>query len=161
MLQRITQQDFELRRYSAMLDDLNRFQEVTSVEHAWHCITDTAPFVDCLRTCSDEANNAFHLVYSMAAAVQACKVLGFRQDDLIATSDVLTGKNITATCHALWNLASACVEQGVKVCMSTHPACPSPVVLGASHISMFSTQVDASHQSLSAAWDSAQDTYVV
>ncbi|BDA47477.1 hypothetical protein COCOBI_10-3250 [Coccomyxa sp. Obi] len=69
--QRITHQDFKERRYSAMLDDLNRFQE-------------------------------------------ACKVLGFRQDDLIATSDVLTGKNITATCHALWNLATACVDQGVK-----------------------------------------------
>ena len=47
--------------------------------------------------------------------MQACKALGLRQDDLVATSDVLTGKNITATCHALWSLATACVEQGVKV----------------------------------------------
>lgn len=53
----------------------------------------------------------FNYVFTM----QACKALGFRQDDLVATSDVIAGKNIAATCSALWSMASACVARSYKV----------------------------------------------
>jgi hypothetical protein len=48
--------------------------------------------------------------------LQACKVMGLHQDDLIATADIIAGKNVTATCHGLWSFASACIEQGIQVC---------------------------------------------
>ena len=52
---------------------------------------------------------------SAVITMQACKALGFRQDDLVATSDVIAGKNIAATCSALWSVASACVARSYKV----------------------------------------------
>ncbi|CAK0783206.1 hypothetical protein CVIRNUC_006405 [Coccomyxa viridis] len=45
---------------------------------------------------------------------EACKALGFRQDDLLATSDVIAGKDIAATCSALWSMASACVARSYQ-----------------------------------------------
>ena len=52
---------------------------------------------------------------SAVFTMQACKALGFRQDDLVATSDVIAGKNVAATCSALWSMASACVSLSYKV----------------------------------------------
>ena len=52
---------------------------------------------------------------SAVFTMQACKALGFRQDDLVATSDVIAGKTIAATCSALWSVASACVARSYKV----------------------------------------------
>ncbi len=68
--------------------------------------------------CIHVARLSFRL--SLLDGVQACKVMGLRQDDLVATSDVITGKNITATCHALWSLAAACNEKSMKVTINCH-----------------------------------------
>ena len=51
----------------------------------------------------------------MALSAQACKALGLRQDDLVATSDIIAGKNTAGACSALWSVASVCVERCYKV----------------------------------------------
>ena len=48
-------------------------------------------------------------------ALQACKALGLQLDDLVAVCDVMAGSNVSAACHALWSVASACVALGLKV----------------------------------------------
>ena len=53
--------------------------------------------------------------------MQACKALGLRQDDLVATSDVIAGKGTSAACSALWSVASACVERCYKVSAGCSP----------------------------------------
>ena len=59
---------------------------------------------------------------------QVCKALGFRQDDLVAISDVIAGKSIAAACSALWSVASACEARSYKVrhpsdcCLQDHEA---------------------------------------
>ena len=49
-----------------------------------------------------------------ALSAQACKALGLRQDDLVATSDIIAGKNTAGACSALWSVASVCVERCYK-----------------------------------------------
>ncbi len=51
----------------------------------------------------------------VALSAQACKALGLRQDDLVAASDIIAGKNTAGACSALWSVASVCVERCYKV----------------------------------------------
>ena len=46
--------------------------------------------------------------------LQACKALGLALEDVVAVCDVMAGRNITGACHALWSVASACVQLGMK-----------------------------------------------
>jgi len=52
-------------------------------------------------------------------SMQACKALGLRQDDLVATSDIIAAKNTASACSALWRVASVCVERCYKVFFNT------------------------------------------
>lgn len=48
-------------------------------------------------------------------SLQACTALGLRQDDLVATSDIIAGKNTAGVCSTLWSVASVCVDRCYKV----------------------------------------------
>jgi hypothetical protein len=54
--------------------------------------------------------------------LQACKALGLALDDVVPVCDVMAGRNITGACHALWSVASACVQLGMKACPLFHPS---------------------------------------
>ena len=69
-----------------------------------------------------------------AQSLQACKALGLRQDDLIATSDIVAAKNTAGACSALWSVASVCVERCYKVwpqmrVCDQNAECPIPMPL--------------------------------